>query len=285
MNRRRTLAAPAVAVLLLAPAALPAWSWTRWAAGPASPPGPAGELITEPVPPPDQASEILLVAEPAPARPPGDGPSSESTPRALGGEEAVRRQAPSRERGRADLRDSGSVEARRRGARTLGETGTMGDVPALVEALHDQDPLVRALAESALWEVWGRSGDGETDRLLALGIEQMSARRGEAAIETFTKVIERRPDFAEGWNKRATMHFLLGDYEKSLADCDEVMKRNPYHFGALAGYGMIWLQLGEPEKALGWFQRALDVNPNLERVEETVQRLRRLLIERRKNAI
>jgi tetratricopeptide (TPR) repeat protein len=193
--------------------------------------------------------------------------------------------SPSRERGLGHLRDAGSAEARRRGARMLGETGTMADVPALVRALRDHDALVRSLSERALWEVWSRSGDGETDRLLALGIEQMTARQGEAAIETFTRTIQRRPDFAEAWNKRATVHFLLGDYEKSLADCDEVMKRNPYHFGALSGYGMIWLQLGDPEKALVWFERALDVNPNLEQVDDTVQMLRRLLIQRRKNAI
>ncbi|MGH7390241.1 MAG: tetratricopeptide repeat protein [Candidatus Rokuibacteriota bacterium] len=188
-------------------------------------------------------------------------------------------------RGRADLRDTASAEARRRGARMLGEGGTMADVPALVEALRDPDAVVRALAEDALWEVWSRSGDGEADRLLAIGIEQMSERQGAAAVETFTRVIERRPEFAEGWNKRATVYFLLGEYEKSLADCDEVMKRNPYHFGALSGYGMIWMRLGEPEKALGWFERALDVNPNLQSVEEAAQTLRRLLMQRRRQAI
>jgi len=167
----------------------------------------------------------------------------------------------------------------------LGEAGTMADAPALVDALRDADPLVRALSERSLWEVWGRSGDGEADRLLAVGIAQMSEHRSEAAVETFTKVIDRRPDFAEGWNKRATVYYMLGEYTKSLADCDEVMKRNPYHFGALSGYGMIWLQLGDPEKALVWFERALDVNPNLESVEEAVQTLRRVLIQRRKDAI
>ncbi len=167
----------------------------------------------------------------------------------------------------------------------LGETGTMAEAPALVDALRDADPLVRTLSERALWEVWSRSGDGEADRLLAIGIEQMSERQGEAAVETFTKVIQLRPEFAEGWNKRATVYYLLGEYKKSLADCDEVMKRNPYHFGALSGYGMIWLELGEPEKALAWFERALDVNPNMESVERAVQMLRRLLLQRRKDAI
>jgi tetratricopeptide (TPR) repeat protein len=62
------------------------------------------------------------------------------------------------------------------------------------------------------------------------------------------------------------------------------MKRNPYHYGALSGYGMIYLQLGEPEKALAWFERALAVNPNLPQVEQTVEMLRRLLIQRRRDS-
>ena len=185
----------------------------------------------------------------------------------------------------ADLGDQGNVEARRRGAQMLGETGTMSDLPRLVEALRDADSVVRAFAENAMWQVWSRSGDEQVDRLLALGIEQMQTRQGEAAVDTFTRVIELRPDFAEGWNKRATVYYLLGEYARSLADCDEVMKRNPYHFGALSGYGMIYLQLGEPEKALLYMDRALAVNPNLHQVEETAQTLRRLLIQRRKDTI
>jgi len=176
-------------------------------------------------------------------------------------------------------------EARRAGAASLAENGTMEDVPRLARTLRDRDPLVRALAEQAMWRVWSRSGDDETDRLLGIGVEAMSERRGQVAVETFTRIIERRPDFAEGWNKRATVYYLLGEYRKSLADCDEVMKRNPYHFGALSGYGMIYLQLGDPARALGYFERALAVNPNLSQVEESVETLRQLLIQRRKDSI
>jgi len=138
---------------------------------------------------------------------------------------------------------------------------------------------------SALWQVWSRSGDVEVDRLLALGVEQMQARDGEAAVETFTRMIARRPEFAEGWNKRATVYYLLGEYTKSLADCDEVLKRNPYHFGALSGYGMIYLQLDQPTRALEYFERALVVNPNLSSVQEAADQLKALLIRRRKDAI
>jgi tetratricopeptide (TPR) repeat protein len=167
----------------------------------------------------------------------------------------------------------------------LAETGVMADVPQLAAALRDDDPLVRQLAERAMWEVWSRSGDAAVDRLLATGVEQMSAREGELAVQTFTEVIQRQPDFAEGWNKRATVYYLMGEYQKSLADCDEVMKRNPYHFGALSGYGMIYLQLDQPAKALDYFQRALKVNPNLDSINQTVEMLKPLLIQRRKDTI
>lgn len=182
------------------------------------------------------------------------------------------------------LGNAGDVDARRRAVAQIAELGVMEDVPALVKALRDPDSVVRGLAERALWSVWSRSGDDETDRLFAQGVEQMSARDGGGAIETFSRIIERRPDFAEAWNKRATVYFLLGEFDRSLADCDEVMKRNPYHYGALSGYGMIYLQLDQPEKALAYFERALAVNPNLQQVEETIETLRRLLIQRRRNA-
>ncbi|MBI2158787.1 MAG: tetratricopeptide repeat protein [Candidatus Rokubacteria bacterium] len=193
---------------------------------------------------------------------------------------------PTREEALAALAEPAyDAEVRRRAALWLARKGLMEDVPALVDALRDADPLVRAFAETALWQVWSRSGDEEVDRLFAIGVEQMAARQGEAAAETFTRVIERKPEFAEGWNKRATVYYLLGEYEKSRADCDQVLKRNPHHFGALSGYGMIYLQLDQPARALDYFERALGVNPNLTSVRETVEALRALLIKQRKDTI
>ena len=201
------------------------------------------------------------------------------------GARALSAAGPTREEALAALADTRDVDHRRRGAMALAETGVMADVPKLAAALRDDDPLVRKLAERSMWEVWSRSGDTAVDRLLASGIEQMGAREGELAVQTFTEVIRRRPDFAEGWNKRATVYYLMGEYQKSLTDCDEVMKRNPYHFGALSGYGMIYLQLDQPAKALDYFQRALKVNPNLESINETVEMLKPLVIQRRKDTI
>ena len=190
-----------------------------------------------------------------------------------------------REDALAALADRGDVEARRRAAAALAEAGTMADAPALQRALRDPDVRVRELAERALWEVWSRSGNEDIDHLLRAGIVEMQHGQLEASIDTFSEVIRRRPDFAEGWNKRATVYYLVGEYRKSAADCDEVLKRNPAHFGALSGYGMIWLRLDEPARALERFEQALAVNPNLDSVRETIEALRALLIQQRRNAI
>ncbi|MCL4801017.1 MAG: tetratricopeptide repeat protein [Burkholderiales bacterium] len=164
--------------------------------------------------------------------------------------------------------------ARVHAALALARSGEMQDVPALLERLREDDaPLVRGLAERAIWAIWSRSGDDATDALLARGVAEMQGGELDAAVATFTQVIERRPDFAEGWNKRATALFLRGDYRRSLADCDEVMRRNPYHFGALAGYGQIYLRLGEDRKALEHLRRALALNPTMEGVRALVEAL------------
>ena len=179
----------------------------------------------------------------------------------------------------------GDVEARRQAVAALGDLGTMPDAPVLLQALRDEDEVVRALAENSLWQVWSRSGDPQIDALFRLGLEQMREGAAPAAIQTFTSIIEKKPEFAEGWNKRATIYYLVGEYDKSLRDCDEVIKRNPQHWGALAGYGQIYLALDKPDLALDYFQRALKVNPNLRSVEAAVAELKRLVIEKRKGTI
>lgn len=190
-----------------------------------------------------------------------------------------------REQALEAIRKADDIDARRLGAAWLGETGQMADVPLLVEALGDDDEAVRQLAEHSLWQVWSRSGDPEVDRLFKIGLEQMTGQAPEAAIETFSEVIRKKPEFAEGWNKRATLYYLTGEFDKSLADCEEVVKRNPSHFGALSGFGMNYLRLKRPEKALEYFQRALRVNPNLEQVKAMVEELKQLLSQRRQGTI
>jgi tetratricopeptide (TPR) repeat protein len=177
------------------------------------------------------------------------------------------------------------ARARRDAASRLGEIGTMDDARLLVRALRDPDEATSESAEQALWRIWARSGDEAVDRLYAVGIHQMEEGELRQSIATFTRIIEQKPEFAEAWNKRATLYFMAGDLRKSLADCDEVIKRNPWHFGALAGYTQIYIQLEYYDRALDYARRALDVNPNMEGVRRSLMLLEHVQEQRRQNMI
>ena len=197
---------------------------------------------------------------------------------------AAEPERPSRTAALAALKKS-DAEERRRGARGLAIVGRMEDAPKLIAALRDADERVRAVAELALWAVWSRSGDARVDDLFSKGVAEIGEQRFPEAIATFTRIIELKPGFAEGWNKRATAYFLAGEFRRSLMDCDEVIKRNPQHFGVLSGYGQIYLRLDQPEKALEYFRRALAVNPNLESVQRLAEKLDSMIVQRRQRSI
>lgn len=169
--------------------------------------------------------------------------------------------------------DAPQAAERAAGVARLAEVGTMADARRVADRLRDVDPQVRALAGPALWLIWSRSGDPATDRLLAQGIEQMGAGELDAALATFTRVVQRRPSFAEGWNKRATVRFMRGEDEASLKDCEETLRRNPMHFGALSGMAHIHLRRGDVDLALDAWLRALAINPNLEDGPEMLELL------------
>jgi tetratricopeptide (TPR) repeat protein len=170
------------------------------------------------------------------------------------------------------------AERRLEAVARLAELGQGADADRLLGRLADDDAQVREQAAAAVWQVWSRSGDAAVDRLFGRGVAQMQSGALPQALATFSEIVRRKPAFAEGWNKRATVLFLLGENEKSLKDCDEVFKRNPRHFGALSGAGQIHLQLGHHEQALHFFRRALAVNPNLDGLADAIpvleQRLR-----------
>lgn len=168
---------------------------------------------------------------------------------------------------------SADPATRRAAATQLADIGRMSDVAALVKALRDRDEETRAIAEAAIWEIWGRSGDAGIDELYRKGLQLMNFGAAGEAIQVFTIIIGKKPEFAEGWNKRATLYYSVGEYQKSLHDCDEVMKRNPLHFGALAGYGMIYTQLDQPGRAVDYFRRALKINPNMQGVAQNIELL------------
>ena len=165
----------------------------------------------------------------------------------------------------------------------LAEIGAKADADRLVEQLRDDDDAVRESSARAIWQIWSRSGDAAIDKLFARGLVQMQGSELDAALATFSEIVRRKPAFAEGWNKRATLYFLLGQNEKSLRDCAEVLKRNPNHFGALSGAGQIHLQLGHAREALGFFRRAVEVNPNLNGPAQMIPILEQHLLDKDRN--
>ena len=139
-----------------------------------------------------------------------------------------------------------------------------------LNALKGNDPELAATAEAILWSAWCRSGDVEVDRIFRAGVEAMQQRKLDEAEERFTCVIELKNDFAEGWNKRATVRYLRKDFKGSVADCQQTLAHNPNHFGASSGQGLCHLALGEVREAAICFRRALEIHPHLDAVRHNL---------------
>lgn len=130
--------------------------------------------------------------------------------------------------------------------------------------LRGDDPAEIARAEAALWQMWLKSGTAEVDALLVEGVEAMERRDFEDAERIFTRVIGLAPEFAEGWNKRATVRYLAENYEGAIADCEATLARKPHHFGALSGQGLCHVALGQHRQAAEMFRKTLGVHPHLD---------------------
>jgi tetratricopeptide (TPR) repeat protein len=181
--------------------------------------------------------------------------------------------------------ENGEVLSRLAAIERLAEVGTMADANRLVPKLRDEDEHVRELAAAALWHIWSRSGDAEIDALYQQGIRQMQAANLDDALTTFNEIVRRKPNFAEGWNKRATILYMNGEHRQSLKDCDETIKRNPNHFGALSGMAQIHIILGHPEHALEAYEKAVKINPNLPDAEQNLKVLREAVAERKSKTV
>lgn len=173
--------------------------------------------------------------------------------------------------------NEGNLEQRRNAAAVLGDIGDVAAVPSLLDAFKDEDEVVRTLAEHSLWAIWSRSGDPKIDALLQEGIHLVQSDRLDEAIDKFDEVVKGAPEFAEGFNWRARAYYLMGQYERAIADCEETIKRNPMHFGALSGEGFSYLELGKPAQALRFFERVLAINPNKPKIESLVKQLKEAL--------
>ena len=144
----------------------------------------------------------------------------------------------------------------------------------LFEALKAApDADAAKLVESRIWALWLASGSDTTDLLMSRVKTAHDAKDNKLAIELLDAIVELKPEYVEGWNRRATLHFANKDYGKSLADIRQVLAREPRHFGALSGLGVIMQEFGEEKLALEAFRRALAVNPHLQKVPDFVKTL------------
>lgn len=164
----------------------------------------------------------------------------------------------------------------------LGEKGEMSHSRALSVLLKDSDPDVREAANHSLWRIWMRSGEPEIDNLMSQGVVLMELGQLKAAIAVFTKIIRRKPNFAEGWNKRATALYMAKRYSKSVADCKKTLELNPYHFGALSGLGLNYVELDNLVGALNAFRRTLEVLPYSKSTARKIEIIEQILWERQK---
>ena len=167
----------------------------------------------------------------------------------------------------------------------LAEVGTMLDADRIALRLHDDNEQVRLVASASLWQIWSRSGVKAIDSQYQRGVKLMEAGQLKEAVSQFSDIIKKQPTFAEAWNKRATLHYMMGEYQLSLKDCDEVLTRNRHHFGALSGYAQIYTELGDFKRAIDYFERALKVNPSLPNAESTLKFLQDKLAQKERNTV
>jgi tetratricopeptide (TPR) repeat protein len=136
------------------------------------------------------------------------------------------------------------------------------------------------VVEQSIWRLWMHSGSATDDLLLQQAARSMNARQYDRALDILDAIIEHSPDFAEAYNKRATVNYLAGRPERSLSDIDRVLALEPRHFGALSGLGMIRRDKGDDRGALDAFREALAINPFMPNVREAVQALEKELEQR-----
>jgi len=148
----------------------------------------------------------------------------------------------------------------------------------LFAALKEEADMFQADGiANRIWAIWIQHEDGQASALMQRGVQQMNVNDMYGALDTYDQLIAMTPDFAEAWNKRATIYWILGNYDASLKDIEEVLKLEPYHFGALSGRGLVYMDRGDYLMARGAFLTLLEVYPAMPGVKDTVQQLEQVL--------
>jgi tetratricopeptide (TPR) repeat protein len=134
------------------------------------------------------------------------------------------------------------------------------------------DTTAKAI-EERIWTVWSGSRSDTTNLLMTRVKTAVEAKDLDLAVKLLDSIVKIKPDYVEGWNRRATIFYMRKDYGRALNDIREVLKREPRHFGALAGFGLILQDIGDDRQALEVYRRALSVYPRMERIPDLVKTL------------
>ncbi len=152
---------------------------------------------------------------------------------------------------------------------------TSDDLEDLFDRLKANTNAFEAVAiEGLIWKVWIHRGVAEVDQNMTLGIVAMSEGNFEGSLSYFDRVVRGDPGFAEGWNKRATVYYLMGNFDASVADIRKTLALEPRHFGALSGLGLIYDALGKQAAAVKVWEKALEINPHMAGLRHRIEEIR-----------
>lgn len=140
-----------------------------------------------------------------------------------------------------------------------------------LKAAPDEDSARHV--EARIWALWLQTPSDTAALLMVRAKAAIDAQNVDVAMQLLDAVIKIRPDYVEAWNRRATLYYLKSDYVRALEDFQQVLLREPRHFGALVGLGTIMRDIGDDKRALDAFRKALAINPYLEKIPETVKQL------------
>ena len=153
---------------------------------------------------------------------------------------------------------------------------TSPSLDPLFERLNSTaDPMEAYSLERMIWGIWIDANDTAVDTRMAEGISLMHGGEFTGSLAAFDDVVRMAPGHAEGWNKRATVHYLMGNFEASVNDIRKTLELEPRHFGALSGMGLIYSTLGNDKGALKVYQRVLEINPQQFGLADRVRELKR----------
>lgn len=136
------------------------------------------------------------------------------------------------------------------------------------------DPADAATLQHRIWQIWIESEDPTSSQLMRRGMTAMANGDHENALDAFDSLVEQAPEFAEAWNKRATVYYHLGRLDESVNDIQHTLKLEPRHFGALSGLALIYDAVEKPKAAIRSLEAALEINPHLQGSEDRINRLR-----------